>query len=177
MSFSFDQPSMDWSHPETYSEFLWFRQHVEPWCKADKKDKAGWLGIWIGKQGREMYKTFYWDDGEEDDPKKILDKFDVYVRPRKTRRPRDSKSCSVNRKKDLTKYQFPNLEQNKRSLKQLNTCTRCGFDAKHSKYPAVSTTCNYCKKPDHWRSVCMKRNQAKMYSLEPILMTVMKMPR
>ncbi|XP_062574567.1 uncharacterized protein LOC134236415 [Saccostrea cucullata] len=91
MSIPFEQPSMDWSHPETYSEFLRFRQHVDfvfkgPLCKSDKKDKAGWLGIWIGKHGREVYKTFDWEQGDADDPKKILDKFEAYVRPRKNKR-------------------------------------------------------------------------------------------
>lgn len=260
MSFSFDQPSMDWSHPETYSEFLRFRQHVDfvfkgPLCKADKKDKAGWLGIWIGKQGREIYKTFDWDDGEEDDPKKILDKFDVYVRPRKNKRAarfkvmqrkqkegesfdnfvKDlrlilmdceyadtddilidaiiagvahkkvqerlldqgqglnlAKTLDIGRQYEMSQSQLklirgsdeipisklgskqkkPETRKHDSKIKQKteqvrNTCTRCGFDANHSKCPAVGTTCNYCKKPDHWRSVCMKRNRAKMYSLEP----------
>lgn len=69
---------MDWSHPETYSVFPRFRQHVDfvfkgLLCKAEKKGQARWLGLWIGKQGHEIYKTFDWEEGEEDAPKKILD--------------------------------------------------------------------------------------------------------
>lgn len=40
----------------------------------------------IGKQGREVYKTFEWDAGDENKPDKILDKFEAYVRPRKNKR-------------------------------------------------------------------------------------------
>ena len=32
-----------------------------------------------------MNKTVEWGEGEEDDPKEILDKFEVYVRPRKNK--------------------------------------------------------------------------------------------
>ena len=68
MSISFEQPSMDWSHPATYNEFLRFRQHVDvvykgPLCEADKKDKAGWLDIWKGKHCREVYNTFELEEG------------------------------------------------------------------------------------------------------------------
>lgn len=42
--------------------------------------------MWIGKHGREVFITFEWGESEEDDPKKILDKFEVYVRPRKNKR-------------------------------------------------------------------------------------------
>lgn len=88
---NFEQPSMDWDSPDIYNEYLRFRQHVEfvykgPLCKADKKDKAGWLGMWLGKHGREVYKTLAWDEGEQDDPEIILKKFEDYVRPRKNKR-------------------------------------------------------------------------------------------
>ena len=42
--------------------------------------------MWIGQQGREVYKTFNWEDGEEDDPQKIFAKLDAYVKPRKNKR-------------------------------------------------------------------------------------------
>ena len=71
--FSFDQPCFNWDAKDTYQEFQRFKQHVEftfkgPLAKSDKKDCAGWLGMWIGQQGREVYKTFTWDAGQEDDP-------------------------------------------------------------------------------------------------------------
>ena len=50
------------------------------------KRKAGRLGTWIGEQGREIYKTFEWIEGEKDDPNKVLDKFELYIHPRKTKR-------------------------------------------------------------------------------------------
>ena len=46
---------------------------------SGKKDKA----VRMGKHGREVYKTFEWGEDEEDDPKKILDKFEVYIQPGK----------------------------------------------------------------------------------------------
>ena len=74
-----------------YQEFQRFKQHVEftfkgPPAKSDKKDCAGWLGMWIGQPGREVYKTFTWDAGQEDDPAEILGKFENYVKPAKNMR-------------------------------------------------------------------------------------------
>ena len=89
----FDQPSLDWGAPDMYKEFSRFRQHVDfvfkgPLNAAKDKDRAGWLGLWIGKQGREVYKTLYWGENNEgqDKPATILDKFEAYVRPRKNKR-------------------------------------------------------------------------------------------
>nr|XP_022311305.1 uncharacterized protein K02A2.6-like [Crassostrea virginica] len=87
----FDPPHLDWEAPDMYQEFCRFKQHVEfvfkgPLTSAKDKDRAGWLGIWVGKQGREIYKTFVWEEGDTDKPNKILDKFEEYVRPRKNKR-------------------------------------------------------------------------------------------
>lgn len=87
----FDPPLLDWDASDMYQEFCRFTQHVQfvfkgPLASAKDKDRAGWLGIWIGKQGREVYKTFDWESGDEDKPDKILDKFEAYVRPRKNKR-------------------------------------------------------------------------------------------
>ncbi|KAJ8305094.1 hypothetical protein KUTeg_017354 [Tegillarca granosa] len=91
MASNFDQPLFNWEASDTFQEFQRFRQHVNftfkgPLCKSDAKDKAGWIGLWIGQQGREIYKTLTWDEGEEDAPDKILDKLEAYVRPRKNKR-------------------------------------------------------------------------------------------
>ena len=51
-----------------------------------KKDCAGWLGMWIGQQGRDIYKTFTWDAGQEDNLAEILGKFENYVKPAKNKR-------------------------------------------------------------------------------------------
>ncbi|XP_062601691.1 uncharacterized protein K02A2.6-like [Saccostrea cucullata] len=101
----FDPPNLDWVTPDMYQEFCYFKQHVQfvfkglltsakdkdratgTWSlRASPCDRAGWLGIWVGKQGREVYKTFEWDSGDEDKPNKILDKFQAYVSPRKHKR-------------------------------------------------------------------------------------------
>ena len=76
----FDPPHLDWEAPDMYQEFCRFKQHVEfvfkgPLTSARDKDRAGWLVIWIGKQGREIYKTFVWEEGDTDKPNKIFDKF------------------------------------------------------------------------------------------------------
>ena len=83
----FDQPTLNWAAKDMYQKFQRFKQHVEftfkgPLASADKKHKAGWLGMWINQQGREIYKTFTFNDGEEDDPSKVLEKIETYVRPR-----------------------------------------------------------------------------------------------
>ena len=62
-------------------------------AKAEKTDRAGWLDMWIGPQGREVYKTFTWvvdpdhpAINQQDDPDIILQKFENYVRPAKNKR-------------------------------------------------------------------------------------------
>jgi hypothetical protein len=87
----FDQPMFSWDANDTYMEFQRFKQHVEftfkgPLAGTDDKHRAGWLGMWIGQQGREVYKTFTWTGDQEDDPKEILNKLEEYVRPRKNKR-------------------------------------------------------------------------------------------
>lgn len=89
--FQFEHPSFNWGAPDVYQEFQRFKQHVEftfkgPLVKAEPKDRAGWLGLWIGQQGREVYKTFKWEENEQDDPNKILDKLETYIRPRTNKR-------------------------------------------------------------------------------------------
>ena len=94
----FEQPAFNWDTSDTFQEFQRFKQHVQftfkgPLSKADNKDKAGWLGMWIGPQGREIYKTFTWtvdpdhpDVNEQDDPDIVLQKLENYVRPAKNKR-------------------------------------------------------------------------------------------
>ena len=78
--------------PLTYiRKFERFRSHVSfvfdgPLSELEAKQKAGWLGTWIGEQGREIYKTLTWADGEKEDPATVLDKFASYIRPRKNKR-------------------------------------------------------------------------------------------
>ena len=48
-----------------------------------RTEKAGWIGTCTGPQRREIYKTLDWGEGEEEDPVKVLDKLEAYVRPRK----------------------------------------------------------------------------------------------
>ena len=57
-----------------------------PLLELEAKRKAGWLGTWIVEQGREIYKTLTWADGEKENPVTVLDKFANYVRPRKNKR-------------------------------------------------------------------------------------------
>ena len=90
-SIPFEHPHMDWDSADLYQEFSRFRNHIEfvfagPLSKQSAKEKAGWLGTWIGFQGREIYKTLAWDEGEKQDPVKVLDKLESYVRPRKNKR-------------------------------------------------------------------------------------------
>ena len=88
--FSFNQPCFNWDAKDTYQEFQRFKQHIEftfkgPLAKSNKKDCAGWLGMWIGQQGREVYKTFTWDECQEDDPAEILEKFKIMSSLQRTR--------------------------------------------------------------------------------------------
>ena len=90
-NFQFEYPVLDWDAQDTYKEFIRFRQHVDfvfkgPLAKASDKDRAGWIGMWIGRQGKEVYKTLTWQEAEEDNPTAILDKLVDYVGPRKNKR-------------------------------------------------------------------------------------------
>ena len=42
--------------------------------------------MWIGQEGREVYKTFVFQNEDEDKPEKILEKLENYVRPKKNKR-------------------------------------------------------------------------------------------
>ncbi|KAJ8300747.1 hypothetical protein KUTeg_022266 [Tegillarca granosa] len=86
----FEHPKFDWDTSDKYQEFLRFKQHVDfvfkgPLCdeNVNEKAKAAWLGLWIGQQGREVYKTFQWDGDEQDKPETVLNKLEQYVRPTK----------------------------------------------------------------------------------------------
>lgn len=51
-----DLPLLDWDAFDMYLEICRFTQHIQfvfkgPLASAKDKDCAGWLGIWIGKQG------------------------------------------------------------------------------------------------------------------------------
>ena len=91
-SAAFEHPKIDWEAADLYQEFERFRSHVDfvfagPLSELEAKQRAGWLGTWIGEQGREIYRTLNWtDDAEKQDPVKVLDKFAGYIRPRKNKR-------------------------------------------------------------------------------------------
>ena len=58
-----------------------------PLSSASDKSKAGWLGTWLGAHGREIFRTMSWEKEEhKQDPDKILENFETYVRPRKNKR-------------------------------------------------------------------------------------------
>ena len=91
MSVNFEHPSIDWDAPDLYQEFRRFREHVNfvlagPLSQCTQKSQAGWIGTWIGAQGREVFRTLEWEDKEEEKPASILDKFETYVRPSKNKR-------------------------------------------------------------------------------------------
>ena len=59
MASNFEHPKIDWDAPELFQEFDRFRSHVSfvfdgPLSGLEAKQKAGWLGTWIGEQGREI---------------------------------------------------------------------------------------------------------------------------
>ena len=87
----FQQPCLNWNAQDLYQEYTRFVQHVRftflgPLAATDKQQKAGWVGMWIGQQGREIYKTLHLTQEEEADPDIILKKIEDYVRPRQNKR-------------------------------------------------------------------------------------------
>lgn len=83
--YQFEQPAMNWNAKDMYEEFKRFKEHVDfvfsgPLCKAEKNEKTGWLGMWVGLEGREAYKTFTWEEGEKDYPDEVLHNYEQYVK-------------------------------------------------------------------------------------------------
>lgn len=71
----FDHPKIDWDAADLYQECERFLCHVSfvfagPLAALKAKQKADWLGTWIGEQDREIYKTLEWADNEKDDAAK-----------------------------------------------------------------------------------------------------------
>ena len=89
-SIAFNQPWFDWQTGDLYQEFCRFKQHVGfifigPLDKSDNKHRAGWIGIWIGQEVREVYKTFVFKNEDREWTEKILEKLDNYDRPKKNK--------------------------------------------------------------------------------------------
>uniref|UniRef100_UPI00358DDFDB ubiquinone biosynthesis O-methyltransferase, mitochondrial isoform X1 n=1 Tax=Myxine glutinosa TaxID=7769 RepID=UPI00358DDFDB len=79
-----EYPAIDWDAADLLGEFTRFRDHVQsvfagPLSELIPKEKATWLGIWIGAHGRDIYKTFTWEENEEDDPDRVLGHFEEFV--------------------------------------------------------------------------------------------------
>jgi hypothetical protein len=89
---NFEHPRIEWDSPDLYQEFTRFESHVGfvfagPLTGLNGAQKSGWLGTWVGEQGREIYKTFQWAaEDDKKDPEKVLKHFETYVRPRKNKR-------------------------------------------------------------------------------------------
>ena len=92
----FEHPHIDWNASDLYKEFCRFKRHVEfvldgPLDGQTDKQKAGWIGTWIGAEGREVWLHLPWAAGNDGDlerqnPTVILDKYRDYVRPRSNKR-------------------------------------------------------------------------------------------
>lgn len=71
--------------------------------RLSAKQWAGWLGTWIGVQGREIYKTLDWGEGDKEDPIKVLEKSARYIRPRENKR---ITHCRFKQRKQCTSESF-----------------------------------------------------------------------
>ncbi|GFS05246.1 transposon Ty3-I Gag-Pol polyprotein [Elysia marginata] len=89
MSFQFPHPVMNWNAPDQFAELSRFKDH----CMfifngllsgTTEKQKCGWVGTWIGGEGREICKTL--QIAEADDVGVVFRKFEEYVRPKKNKR-------------------------------------------------------------------------------------------
>ncbi|KAJ8318720.1 hypothetical protein KUTeg_003811 [Tegillarca granosa] len=168
----FDQPRLDWGAGDQYQEFLRFRQHVEfcfkgPLAKAEKKDKAGWIGLWIGLEGRE---------GQEITIEKTIQigqQFELSQAQVKMMRGEDVMKVGVKQ------HNYKHVKNDK----PVNTPpssnkadSNAGSNMRHSRYvtiklhigkcPAKGTTCNYCKGCDHWARKCKKRQKNRVHIVQ-----------
>ncbi|XP_052242487.1 uncharacterized protein K02A2.6-like [Dreissena polymorpha] len=118
MASNFEQPILQWDSKDMYPEFQRFKQHVEftfrgPLASINAKQKAGWLGKWINQQGRELYKTFTFLEGEADDTTIVLKKIEDYVRPRQNKR---VSRLRAHQRKQLDGESFDNFTKDLRLL-------------------------------------------------------------
>lgn len=86
----FEHPRIDWDASDLYKEFERFRSHStfvfdSPFSGIIAKQQAGWLGTWVGQQGREIYKTLAWEHGDQEAATEVMDKFTNYIRLRKNK--------------------------------------------------------------------------------------------
>ncbi|KAL7395306.1 hypothetical protein ABVT39_014186 [Epinephelus coioides] len=197
-SSQFEHPKIDWEALNLYQEFERFKSHVMfvfdgPLSELTAKQRAGWLGTWLGEQGREIYKTLNWADGGK---KRILPRYwislQATIRPRKNKRiarlrfkqrKQGSSESFDNFVKDLrltlmdspnkkmyNKGQMKPIYQKQASVNQQKSCTSCGKDTGHKwnkgKCPAKGSVCSSCHKPNHWAAVCRKRAISTV-SVEP----------
>lgn len=82
----FEYPKIDWDAHDLYKGFERFRTHATfvfdgPLSGLAAKQQAGWLGTWNREQGRDIYKTLAWEEGDKEDLTKVLEKFANYIRP------------------------------------------------------------------------------------------------
>ena len=90
MTFQFPHPVMNWNAPDQFAELSRFKEHCQfifngPLSGTTEKQKCGWVGTWIGEEGREIYKTLQIAEGV-DDVGVVFRKFEEYVRPKKNKR-------------------------------------------------------------------------------------------
>ena len=83
----FDSPKLIGTVRVLHQKFSRFRTHVAsvfrgPLSKRKTEEKVEWLGTWIGPQGRQIYKTLQWGEGEKENP---VNKLEAYVRPPKNK--------------------------------------------------------------------------------------------
>ena len=80
-------PQIDWQSKDLPGAWNSFKEHSEfmfggPLKDCSEAEQCNYLMIWVGKKGREIYKTFALTDEEKSELKTLYEKFDVYVKPK-----------------------------------------------------------------------------------------------
>ena len=82
-------PQIDWQSKNLPSAWNSLKEHSEVEFRGPLKDRSeeercNYLMIWVGKKGREIYKTFSLTNEEKKNLKVLYEKVDVYVKPKLT---------------------------------------------------------------------------------------------
>lgn len=80
-------PTINWTSANLAEEWNRFEDHANlmfmgPLKRCSDDEKAAYIRIWIGEQGREIYKSWNWDDDQGKNPTNLKAEFKKHCQPK-----------------------------------------------------------------------------------------------